>query len=83
MRKSLPAAVTATIGIAAPEALAIPIAGAQGWGGGLMAAPIVGAAVGIVLIGRRPPSQHLSPPAQIPKMAILADFASLLPAHPI
>lgn len=43
----------ATIGIAAPEALAIPIAGAQGWGGALMAAPIVGAAVGIVLIGRR------------------------------
>ncbi|GAA5029387.1 MFS transporter [Terrabacter aeriphilus] len=43
----------ASLGIAAPEALAIPIAGTRGWGGALMAAPIVGAVVGIVLIGRR------------------------------
>ncbi|KJK10457.1 MFS transporter [Terrabacter sp. 28] len=43
----------ACLGIAAPEALAIPIAGQNGWGGVLMAAPIVGAVVGIVLIGRR------------------------------
>ena len=42
----------ACLGIAAPEALAIPIAGQNGWGGVLMAAPIVGAVVGIVLIGR-------------------------------
>lgn len=43
------------LAIAAPEALAIPIAnqnGWGGWGGVLMAAPIVGACVGIVLIGR-------------------------------
>lgn len=43
----------ACLGIAAPEALAIPIAGQNGWGGVLMAAPIVGAVVGILLIGRR------------------------------
>ena len=46
----------ASLGIAAPEALAIPIAaqnGWGGWGGVLMAAPIVGAVLGIVLIGRR------------------------------
>lgn len=43
----------ATLGIAAPEALAIPIAGENGWGGALMAAPIIGAVVGIVLISRR------------------------------
>lgn len=43
----------ACLGIVAPEALAIPIAGQNGWGGVLMAAPIVGAVVGIVLIGRR------------------------------
>ncbi|GAB3870482.1 MFS transporter [Terrabacter terrigena] len=42
----------ACLGIAAPEALAIPIAGQNGWGGVLMAAPIIGAVVGIVLIGR-------------------------------
>jgi MFS family permease len=45
----------ATLGIAAPEALAIPIAGQNGWGGWggvLMAAPIIGAVLGIVLIGR-------------------------------
>ena len=43
----------ATLGIAAPEALAIPIAGENGWGGALMASPIIGAVVGIVLISRR------------------------------
>lgn len=43
----------ATLGIAAPEALAIPIAGDNGWGGLLMAAPIVGAVVGILTNGRR------------------------------
>lgn len=45
----------AGLAIAAPEALAIPIASENGWGafgGVLMAAPIVGAFVGIVLIGR-------------------------------
>ena len=42
----------ASLGIAAPEALAIPIAGQNGWGGVLMATPIVGAVVGILVIGR-------------------------------
>ena len=43
----------ASLGIAAPEALAIPIAGQNGWGGALMAAPIVGAIAGIIVVGRR------------------------------
>jgi len=42
----------ASLGIAAPEALAIPIAGDNGWGGVLMATPIIGAVFGILLIGR-------------------------------
>jgi len=42
----------ACLGIVAPEALALPIAGPNGWGGVLMASPIIGAVVGIVLIGR-------------------------------
>lgn len=43
----------AGLGMAAPEALAIPLAGSTGWGGPLMAAPIVGAVIGILLISRR------------------------------
>src|SRR4051794_28683070 len=43
----------ACLGVVAPEALALPIAGRNGWGGVLMASPIIGAVVGIVLIGRR------------------------------
>ncbi|MEO6999713.1 MAG: MFS transporter [Terracoccus sp.] len=42
----------ATLAIAAPEALGIPIAGENGWGGALMAAPIIGAVAGIALISR-------------------------------
>jgi MFS family permease len=45
--------VIACIGISAPEALAIPIAGDGVWGGVLMASPITGAVLGIILIGRR------------------------------
>lgn len=44
----------ATLGISAPEALAIPIAGQNGWGGVLMATPIVGAVFGIMAISRYP-----------------------------
>ncbi len=44
----------ASLGIAAPEALAIPLAGTSPWGGVLMAAPIAGAAVGILLMTARP-----------------------------
>lgn len=45
--------VIACIGISAPEALAIPIAGDGPWGGVLMASPITGAVLGILIIGRR------------------------------
>lgn len=41
----------AGVGIVAPEALAIPLAGSGGWGGLLMASPILGAVVGILLMG--------------------------------
>lgn len=41
------------LAIVAPEALAIPLAGQSGgWGGVLMATPVAGAAVGILIIGR-------------------------------
>jgi MFS family permease len=45
--------IVSALAIVAPEALAIPLAGQSGWGGVLMAAPVAGAVVGIVLIGRR------------------------------
>jgi MFS family permease len=45
--------VVSALAIVAPEALAIPLAGQSGWGGLLMAAPVAGAVVGIILIGRR------------------------------
>lgn len=45
--------IFSALAIVAPEALAIPLAGQSGWGGVLMAAPVAGAVVGIVLIGRR------------------------------
>lgn len=45
--------VIACVGIAAPEALAIPIAGDTWWSGLLMAAPVAGAVFGILLITRR------------------------------
>lgn len=42
----------AGLGIGAPEALAIPLAGSSGWGGLLMAAPVAGASLGVVLLSR-------------------------------
>ncbi|WP_347350564.1 MFS transporter [Intrasporangium sp.] len=45
--------VVACVGIAAPEALAVPIAGESWWAGPLMAAPVAGAVLGIILITRR------------------------------
>lgn len=47
--------VTSTLAIAAPEAVAIPYAdthGAPAWGGLLMAAPILGAVAGLLVLGR-------------------------------
>lgn len=50
--------VTSTLAMAAPEALAIPYAnthtGSSTWGGLLMAAPILGAVAGLLLLGRLP-----------------------------
>lgn len=56
--------VFSALAIVAPEALAIPLAGQSGWGGVLMAAPVAGAVVGIVLISRR--SVHRQNSAIIP-----------------
>jgi MFS family permease len=65
----------ASLGIAAPEALAIPIAGRNGWGGALMAAPIIGAVVGILVIGRRDvhqQNQSIVPLALLMPLPLLA-----------
>lgn len=56
--------ISSALAIVAPEALAIPLAGQSGWGGVLMAAPVAGAVVGIILIGRR--SVHRQNSAIIP-----------------
>ncbi len=47
--------LVAAVGVAAPEAVAIPYAGGAGTGGLLMAAPIAGAALGVVVVGRWEP----------------------------
>jgi len=47
--------LVATIGVVAPEAVAIPYAGNARLGGLLMAAPIAGAAVGVLVVGRWQP----------------------------
>ncbi|WP_344256494.1 MFS transporter [Terrabacter carboxydivorans] len=67
----------ASLGIAAPEALAIPIAGRNGWGGMLMAAPIVGAIAGILVIGRRDvhqQNQSIVPLALLMPVPLLLTF---------
>lgn len=50
--------LVSALGIAAPEAVALPYAsthtGSTAWGGLLMAAPIVGAVAGLLVIGRFP-----------------------------
>ncbi|MDQ2797367.1 MAG: MFS transporter, partial [Actinomycetota bacterium] len=47
--------LVAAVGVAAPEAVAIPYAGGAGTGGLLMAAPIAGAALGVVVVSRWEP----------------------------
>lgn len=47
--------LVAAVGVAAPEAVAIPYAGGAGLGGLLMAAPIAGAALGVVVVSRWEP----------------------------
>lgn len=55
LRRLLGLSLVATLGIAAPEAVAIPYAGDAGLGGLLMASPIAGAALGVVLVSRWQP----------------------------
>lgn len=47
--------LVSAVGVAAPEAVAIPYAGGAGLGGLLMAAPIAGAALGVVVVSRWEP----------------------------
>lgn len=55
LRRLLALSLVATIGMAAPEAAALPYAGDAGFGGLLMACPIAGAAVGVVIVSRWAP----------------------------
>lgn len=55
LRRLLGLSLVVNLGVSAPEAVAIPYAGAAGLGGLLMAAPIAGAAVGVVLVSRWEP----------------------------
>ena len=55
LRRLVTDQVKLTLGIVAPEAIAIPYAGDARLGGLLMAAPIAGAALGVVLVGRWQP----------------------------
>ncbi|WP_325002298.1 MFS transporter [Intrasporangium sp.] len=52
LARLLALSAVAALGVGAPEALAIPLAGSSGWGGLLMAAPVAGAVLGILLISR-------------------------------
>ena len=65
----------AALAIAVPEAVAIPYAGDGRLGGFLMAAPIAGAAVGVVIVGRWPPDVGN---ARIINMALLMPIPLLL-----
>lgn len=58
LRRLLGLSLVATLGVSAPEAVAIPYAGEVGLGGLLMASPIAGAALGILLVSRWAP--HVS-----------------------
>jgi MFS family permease len=69
--------LVATIGIVAPEAVAIPYAGNARLGGLLMAAPIAGAAVGVLVVGRWQPEMANS---RIIVMAMLMPVPLLLSA---
>ena len=58
LRRLLGLSLVAALGISAPEAVALPYAGSAGFGGLLMACPIAGAAVGVVVVSRWDP--HVS-----------------------
>lgn len=76
--------LVSTLGIAAPEAVAIPYAGEARMGGLLMAAPIVGAALGVLLVGRWQPADSN---ARIIVMALLMPgpllFTAFQPSVPV
>ena len=57
-RRLLGLSLVAALGISAPEAVALPLAGSPGFGGLLMACPIAGAAVGVIVVSRWDP--HVS-----------------------
>jgi MFS family permease len=58
LRRLLALSLVAALGISAPEAVALPYAGSPGYGGLLMACPIAGAAVGVLVVSRWEP--HVS-----------------------
>jgi MFS family permease len=55
LRRLLALSLVAALGISAPEAIALPYAGSPGYGGLLMACPIAGAAVGVLVVSRWEP----------------------------
>jgi MFS family permease len=55
LRRLLALSLVATLGFSAPEAVALPYAGDAGFGGLLMASPIAGAAVGVIIVSRWAP----------------------------
>ncbi len=80
--------LASALAISAPEAVAIPYAsghgGASPWGGLLMAAPVLGAVVGLLLIGRRPAERQ---GALVMRLALLMPLPLLVtifePALPV
>ena len=68
LARLLALSLAAAVGIAAPEAAAIPYAGSARLGGLLMAAPIAGAAVGVIIVSRWVPDVANS---RIIRMALL------------
>jgi len=80
LRRLLALSLVAALGISAPEAVALPYAGSAGFGGLLMACPIAGAAVGVVVVSRWEP--HVSN-GRIIAMALAMPVPLLLTAfHP-
>src|SRR5690349_8852689 len=80
LRRLLALSLVATLGISAPEAVALPYAGSAGFGGLLMACPIAGAAFGVVVVSRWEP--HVSN-GRIIAMALAMPVPLLLTAfHP-
>lgn len=55
LRRLLALSLVAALGISAPEAVALPYAGNAGSGGLLMASPIAGAALGVLVVSRWEP----------------------------